>query len=324
MKSLDSLGLFIRIDMTKKRVLIADEMHPSIMPLLAQLHFEVDYQPHIQRAELIAILPQYNGLIIRSKTNIDPEALASVEQLQFIARAGAGLDLIDIAAATAKGIRIFAANEGNRDAVAEHVLGMILCLFNKINTADREVRQKIWKREANRGIELMGMTVGLIGYGNMGQAVAKRLSGFGVKVLAYDKYKTNFSDAYAQESSMETIAQEADVLSLHIPLTSETKLMVNEAYFAQFKKNIFFINTARGEIASVEAIVKGLQQGKLRGACLDVLENEKMQKLTPAQIVAYDALFEMPNVLLTPHVAGWTFESYEKINQVLVEKIKAL
>ncbi|WP_026998038.1 NAD(P)-dependent oxidoreductase [Flectobacillus major] len=305
-----------------KSVLIADEMHPSIMYMMESLGLVPDYQPQIKRAELLANLHQYDGLIIRSKTPIDKEILDTVSHLRFIARAGAGLDLIDIEEAQKKNIQIFAANEGNRDAVAEHVIGMILCLFNKINTADIEVRQKFWKREANRGIELMGKTIGLIGYGNMGQSVAQRLSGFGVKVLAYDKYKTGFSNQFVEEASMEEIFEQTDVLSLHIPLTDETRYLVTNDYIKQFKKDIFLINTSRGEIASIQCIVKGLNTGKLKGACLDVLENEKMNKLSPEQEILYEVLFQMKNVILTPHVAGWTAESYEKINQVLFEKIK--
>lgn len=305
-----------------RSVLIADDMHQSIIPMLEEVGFTPDYQPFIQRDELLRIIGNYQGLIIRSKTKIDIEVLDKATQLEFIGRAGAGLDLIDVDAARERNIQVFAANEGNRDAVAEHVVGMILCLFNKINTADAEVRQRVWLREANRGIELKGMTVGIIGFGNMGQALSERLKGFGVKVLAYDKYKQDFGNDLVQEVTLEELLEKADLLSFHVPLTSETRMWFDDAFLNQCKKSVFLVNSSRGEIASVETILKGLQSGKIRGACLDVLENEKMAKLTSQQEAIYDALFQQKNVILTPHVAGWTVESYKKINDVLLEKIK--
>ncbi len=306
-----------------RSVLIADDMHLSIIPMLEKEGFTPDYQPQISRQELLNVIGNYQGLFIRSKTKIDVEVLNNAKQLAFIGRAGAGLDLIDIEAARERNIHVFAANEGNRDAVAEHVIGMILCLFNKINTADREVRQRIWLREANRGIELKGMTVGIIGFGNMGQALSERLRGFGVQVLAYDKYKQGFGNDFVQEVSLEELLEKADVISFHVPLSAETRMWVNDAFLNQCKKEIFLINSSRGEIASVKSILTGLQTGKLRGACLDVLENEKMATLTPEQEATYEALFQLNNVILSPHVAGWTVESYLKINEVLIEKLVA-
>ncbi|MDR6564592.1 MULTISPECIES: NAD(P)-dependent oxidoreductase [unclassified Arcicella] len=308
----------------KKKVLIADDMHPSILTMLEELGFLPDYQPNIQRPELLNIIKDYEGLLIRSKTKIDKEFLSHNQKLAFIGRAGAGLDLIDIEAVEQLGIKLFAANEGNSDAVAEHTLGMLLSLFNKINWADAEVRQKIWLREANRGIELKGMTVGIIGYGNMGKALSERLIGFGVEVIAYDCYKTGFSSNLVKEVEMDEIFEKADVLSLHVPLNPSTKMLINDDYLAKFKKNIFLINTSRGEVASVASVLKHLQNGKLRGACLDVLENEKMKQLSAEQESQYDQLFQLKNVILTPHIAGWTVESYQKINDVLIEKIKAM
>ncbi|MBB6004971.1 NAD(P)-dependent oxidoreductase [Arcicella rosea] len=307
-----------------KKVLIADDMHPSILTMLSEIGFSPDYQPNIQRPELLNIIKDYEGLLIRSKTKIDKEFLKHQQKLEFIGRAGAGLDLIDIEAVEQLNIQLFAANEGNSDAVAEHTLGMLLSLFNKINWADAEVRQKIWLREANRGIELKGMTVGIIGYGNMGKALSERLTGFGVEVLAYDCFKTDYSSNLVKEVTMEEIFEKTDVLSLHIPLNESSKMLVNDAYLSKFKKNIFLINTSRGEVASVTDILKNLQSGKLRGACLDVLENEKMKQLTAQQEEVYEQLFQMKNVILTPHIAGWTVESYRKINEVLFEKIKKM
>lgn len=310
--------------MNKGLVLIVDEMHLSLMPMLENLGFQTDYQPKISRVEIIEKLKNCTGLIIRSKTFVDAELLQNANQLKFIGRAGAGLDLIDIDYVERRNIALFAANEGNRVAVAEHVLGMILCLLNNILIADKEVRNGVWQREKNRGYELMGKTVGIIGYGNNGSETAKRFRAFGCKVLAYDKYKMGFSDEFVEESSLERIFDEAEVLSLHIPLTSESSQMVNKEFLASFKHNIFFVNASRGEIVSLSALADSLDEGKVKGACLDVLENEKLQKLTPDQQVVFERLKSSERVIFTPHIAGWTFESYVKINEVLVEKIASL
>jgi D-3-phosphoglycerate dehydrogenase / 2-oxoglutarate reductase len=309
-----------------KRILIVDDLHENIFPLLADLGFEVNYQPYIKREEILEIMKDYEGLIIRSKTKVDKDFLSHCDKLEFIGRAGAGLDLIDLEEVKKRNIKVFAANEGNADAVAEHTMGMILMLFNKLNWADAEVRQRVWEREENRGIELKGMTVGIIGYGNMGMALAQRLMGFGVKVLAYDKEEKKDYEygLYAQKATLENIFVETDLLSIHVPLTDETRMMVNDDFLSKFKKNIFLVNTSRGEVASTTSILKGLQSGKIRGACLDVLENEKLSMLTPEQEEVYTQLFQIKNVMLTPHIAGWTVESYRKINEVLVEKIREM
>jgi D-3-phosphoglycerate dehydrogenase / 2-oxoglutarate reductase len=308
-----------------KRILITDDMHASIIPMLEEIGFTPDYHPDIKRPEILSIIANYEGLLIRSKTKIDAEFLAHCTNLKFIGRAGAGLDLIDIEEVTKRNIQVFAANEGNRDAVAEQTMGMILCLFNKINIADNQVRNKIWLREENRGVELSGKTLGIIGYGYMGKALAQRLLGFDVRVLAHDKYNPVPEDEFfATPATMEQIYEEADIVSLHVPLTEETRLMVNEDFINHFKTDFYLINTSRGEIASVKAILDGLDSGKIKGACLDVLENEKMDKLNTEQEELYTQLFQKQNVILTPHIAGWTHESYQKINQVLVEKIREL
>jgi D-3-phosphoglycerate dehydrogenase / 2-oxoglutarate reductase len=304
-------------------ILIVDEMHPSIFGMLEEAGLAYDYRPAIKRDELLSIVAQYTGLIIRSKTTIDTEFLHHAPQLKFIGRAGAGLDLIDLDAVAQRNIQVFAANEGNRDAVAEHAVGMLLCLFNHLHTADREVRTGLWKREKNRGIELMGKTVGIIGYGNNGRATAKRLSAFGVRVLVYDKYLENYTDQYSTEATLAHIQAEADILSFHIPLTDETNQWLNTETIAQFAKPFFLVNVARGELVNLSAVLSALQTGKIRGACLDVLENEKLNKLSNAQQHIYQQLFELPNVVFSPHIAGWTFESYERINRVLVDKIQA-
>ncbi len=304
------------------QVLIADEIHESLLPMLENIGLTFSYLPKITRAEILEIIYEYDGLIIRSKTKINNEFLTKASKLKFIARAGAGLDLIDIEETKKLDIALFGANEGNCDAVAEHTLGMALCLFNKINTANNEVKNGIWNREGNRGVELMGKTWGIIGYGNNGQATAKRLAGFGVNVLAYDRYRKNYSDNYAVEASMEKVFENANIISFHLPLTSATNQMVNDLYISQFKKNIYIINIARGEIVVLKDLLKNLLTGKITGACLDVLENEKISQLNKDQQVVFDALVSLPNTIFTPHIAGWTRESYVKINEVMVEKIK--
>jgi len=309
-----------------KKILIVDDLHENIFPMLADMGFEVNYQPDIKRSEILKIIDNYEGLIIRSKTKVDKDFLSHCDKLEFIGRAGAGLDLIDLEVVNQLDINVFAANEGNSDAVAEHIMGMILMLFNKLNWADAEVRQRIWEREKNRGIELKGMTVGIIGYGNMGIALAQRLTGFDVKVLAYDKIEKKDYEygIYAKKATMEEIFNETNLLSIHVPLTDETLMMINDDFIQKFKKNIFIVNTSRGEVASSESILKGLQSGKIRGACLDVLENEKLSTLTPEQEYIYSQLFQMKNVIFAPHIAGWTVESYRKINEVLIEKLRAM
>jgi D-3-phosphoglycerate dehydrogenase len=263
-------------------------------------------------------------MIIRSKTRVDEELLKNASALKFIGRAGAGIDLIDEDIAAEKGITVFAANEGNRVAVAEHVLGMILVLMNKLLIADRQVREGKWLREENRGYELMGKTVGIIGYGNNGSETARRFSAFGCKVLAYDKHKTGFSDEYATECTMQDIFDKADIISLHIPLTKETFQLVNNEFFDSFANNIYFANASRGEIVDLEAVLAGLNSGKIRGACLDVLENEKLSQLNPRQKETFEQLIQSDKVVLSPHIAGWTYESYVRINEVLIEKIQKL
>ncbi len=306
------------------KILITDKMHESLVPMLQELGYQVDNEPKITREEIINKLPDYMGIVVRSKTEIDKSLMSAGKNLKFIARAGAGVDQIDIEYTQEKGIHVLNAPEGNRDAVAEHVVGLILNLTNKIRQGDGQVRNKIWDREGNRGIELMSRTVGIIGYGFMGTAVSKRLSSFGCKVIAYDKYKTGFSDEYVQEVGPEDIFRETDILSFHVPLTEETRLYVNDAFLEQFKKPIILINTSRGEILPLKSLVKFLKNGKIISAGLDVLENEKFKKLTPVQEAMLDELFTMDNVLFTPHVAGWTVESYIKINETLAHKIKAL
>ena len=306
------------------QILIADEMHPSLLPMLTEAGFSFDYQPAFTRADIMAQIGPFEGLIIRSKTTVDEALLAHAPNLRYIGRAGAGRDLIDSAAVNRRNIRVFHAGAGNRDAVAEHTVGLLLSLLANITKADREVRQGIWNREENRGYELGSMTVGIVGYGNNGRATARRLSGFGCQVLCYDKFLTHYGDEFATAVPMETIQARADVISLHIPLTGDTRGWVNADFIAQMSKPFYLLNIARGEVVVLADVVPGLESGKVRGAGLDVLENEKLADLTSAQQAAFDYLRTSDRVVLTPHVAGWTHESYDRINEVLVKQLKEL
>ena len=306
------------------KILISDAMHPSIVPILTELGFDVHYFPEISRSEILEILHNYVGLLIRSKTHVNKALIDAGSSLKFIARAGAGMDLIDVDYAKEKTIAVINAPEGNKDAVGEHAVGMILNLFNHMIKADSEIRRRIWKREENRGLELMDKTVGIIGYGNMGQSLASRLSGFGCEVIAYDKYKKDFSDEHVKEVTLSELFKKTDVLSLNVPLTDETFRMVDDEFIKNFKKNIFLINTSRGEIIPFKTILNQILAGKIKGAALDVLENEKFDQLTVEQDQLLKELFKFENILFTPHVAGWSKESYIKINQTLVNKIKSL
>jgi len=303
----------------KGKILIVDDLHPAFKNGATALGYQVDDLPNITRAETLASIANYEGIAVRTKFKIDRELMDAAPGLKFIARAGAGLDNIDEAYAKERNIQLMNAPEGNRDAVGEHAVGMLLSLMNNHRKADIEIRNGIWDREGNRGWELKGRTVGIIGYGFMGSSFAKKLAGFDVRVIAYDKYKTGFSDAYATECSMEEIVKYSDVLSLHIPLTKETRQLVDEEYLRHFRKEIFFLNTARGEIVNTKAILEALKAGKILGAGLDVLEAEKFPNL--AEQSWYNELKASQKVILTPHVGGWTFESYRKISEVLTEKL---
>ncbi len=272
-------------------------------------------------------IAEFEGIIIRSGIRIDRAFIDQAQKLKFIARVGAGMENIDVNYAEAKGISCINSPEGNRSAVGEQAIGMLLSLFNNLKKADTEVRQAIWKREANRGVELEGKTIGIIGYGNMGSAFAQRLSGFGVKVIAYDKYKSNFSDNYVAEVDMETVFKESDLVSLHLPLTNETHYLANENWFNRFEKSIYLINTARGPILKTNDLVQAMESGKVVGACLDVLEYEKLgfENIEKHQLPdAFHYLSESERVILSPHIAGWTHESNFKLSKVIADKILKL
>ncbi len=309
------------------RVLHLDTNHPLLIEQLAALGCENDENYRDSKTEIEKIIHQYDGLILRSRFLIDSDFLDQAKNLKFIGRVGAGLENIDVRYAKSKGIFVAAAPEGNRNAVGEHALGMLLSLFNKLNKADREVRSGEWDREGNRGEELNGKTVGIIGYGNTGKAFARKLSGFDLDdVICYD-IVGGVGDDYARQVGMLEIFQKTDVLSLHVPQTKKTLGMIDEKYINSFHNNIWILNTARGKCIQTDHLVKALKSGKVRGAGLDVLEYEQSSfeklfedgKMPPA----FQYLIQADNVILSPHVAGWTVESKIKLAQTVVDKIKS-
>ena len=305
------------------KILHLDTNHPLLWDQLEKAGFinEADYTS--TKEEVESKIENYHGIVIRSRFKIDKTFIDKAKNLQFIARVGAGLESIDCEYADSKNIKLIAAPEGNASAVGEHALGMLLSLFNKLNNADKEVKSGQWNRESNRGTELDGKTVGIIGYGNMGKSFAKKLSGFDVEVLCCD-ILPNVGDSNAKQVSLQEIKKKADVLSLHIPWTPETDKMVNTTFINQFSKPFWFINTARGKSVVTTDLVSALQSGKILGTGLDVLEYEKLSFETlfeGEKPEAFEYLLNANNVLLSPHIAGWTFESKEKLAQVIVDKI---
>jgi D-3-phosphoglycerate dehydrogenase len=307
------------------KILFIDTAHQILFSILEKAGHECVKGYDLSRNQILEIIPQYNGAIIRSRIQADKEFFDRATRLKFIGRVGAGMESIDVKYAESKGIACINSPEGNADAVGEHAIAMLLSLFNNISRADREVKSGKWIREANRGIELSGKNVGLIGYGNMGKAFAKKLSGFDCKVIAYDKYLSNFSDQYAKEVSMDEIYLNADVLSLHVPLTHETDSFVNDDFINRFKKNFYLINTARGKCVNTNDLVKNLKSGKVAGACLDTIEYEDPSFEAAADLkLNLAGLNEVADkVILSPHIAGWTHESKEKLARILGEKIIA-
>ena len=306
------------------KILHIDSNHPLLLNQLNDLGFTNDEDYSSSKTEIEAKIDLYDGVIIRSRFTIDKQFLDKANNLKFIGRVGAGLENIDCDYAERKGVYLISAPEGNRNAVGEHALGMLLSLFNKLNKADNEVRNGKWLREENRGVELDGKTVGLIGYGNMGKSFAKKLRGFDVEVLCYD-IKPNVGDENCKQVSLEELQEKADVLSLHTPQTDLTKNMVDANFINQFKNPFWLINTARGKSVVTKDLVSALKSKKILGAGLDVLEYEKVSfenLFTTEMPEAFKYLIAAENILLSPHVAGWTVESNRKLAQTIVDKIK--
>ena len=306
------------------KILHLDSNHPLLWEQLEQAGFQNEADFTSSKSEIEAKIQDYHGIVIRSRFKIDKTFIDKATNLKFIARVGAGLESIDCDYAEAKNIHLIAAPEGNRNAVGEHALGMLLSLMNKLNRADRLVRDGKWIREGNRGYELEGKTIGLIGYGNMGKSFAKKLKGFDVTVLCYD-IQNNVDDENARQVSLSELQQKSDVLSLHIPWTPKTDKMINTEFINAFSKPFWFINTSRGKNVVTDDLVEALQSGKILGAGLDVLEYEKLSFenlfIDSEKPRAFEYLLQAENVLLTPHIAGWTFESHEKLAQTIVNKI---
>jgi len=307
-------------------VLVIHKTHQILTEVFTSNGFSVDSILDLSRDEIIDILPKYEILIVRSALKVDKEIIDAGENLKSIGRLGAGMENIDVDYAQAKGISVFNSPEGNRSAVGEQAVGMLLMLMNNLIKADAEVRQGIWKREANRGEEIENKTIGIIGYGNMGGAFARKISGFGANVIAYDKYKSNFSDKYVKEVSLNEIFEKADIVSLHTPLQDDTFHMVDESFLRSFKKKIILINTSRGQVVNTKDLVTALKNDHLKGACLDVLEFEglsfdNISNTNGSDVFEY--LSKSNNVILSPHIAGWTYESEIKLAEVLANKIVA-
>ena len=310
------------------KILLLDSNHPLITEQLLAKGFILEEDFTSSYDEVLQKINQYDGIIIRSRIPLDKNFLENAQNLKFIARVGAGMENIDLETAKNLGISLINSPEGNRDAVAEHVVAMLLILMNRLFIASEEVKNGVWKREENRGDELLGKTFGIIGYGNMGKATAKRLSGFGVEVIFYD-ILPNLEDEFAKQVSLEELQERADILSLHIPLDASTEYLVDENFISKMKKNFYLVNTARGKNVKTSALVDALKSGKVKAAALDVLEYEKSSfenldistSLSTRNKEDLQFLLESNQVIVTPHIAGWTHQSKEKLAQFIVDKI---
>ncbi len=307
-----------------KKVLITDDCHPILTEGLTDLGFECDYRPEISPEETLGLIAGYEGLIINSKIIVDRQFLDTAKKLRFVGRLGSGMEIVDQVCAAEKGVAVLSSPEGNRNAVAEQALGMLLALANNLHRADSEVRQNIWRREANRGFELKDRTIGLIGFGHTGSQFARKLQGMEMRVLAYDKYKPA---GYEQEMpwveavNLEKIQAESDIISLHLPLSRETQYIVDDLFIGNCKPGFILINTARGKCVKTSDLIAGLASGKVGGACLDVFENEKPNTFSTQEHQMYAQLHQFENVVLSPHVAGWTRESKKLLASILLQKI---
>ena len=310
--------------MFTKDVLITDYVHPILIHGLHDQGFSTTYAPEMTRAEMEEHLPSYKGVVVNTRCALNAEAISSASRLEWIARLGSGLDIIDLHAASKAGVKVLSAPEGNAEAVAEHAMGMLLALSNKIISAHQKVCEGEWPREAHRGWEIAGKTIGIIGYGNNGSAFGRLWQGWDVRVLAYDKYLKAYAPSHVQETNLETLMAESDIISLHIPLTNETKEMVNTAFIKNCKPGFVLINTSRGKNVNLGDVLTALQSGHIGGACLDVFPVEPPTAGPDDLRESFEELCKLNNVVLTPHVAGWTVESRLKIAEVLLQKIRAI
>ncbi|MCB0515007.1 MAG: NAD(P)-dependent oxidoreductase [Chitinophagales bacterium] len=308
--------------MNKAAVLIAEPVNEVLTQGLTAMDLLCEQKYNLTPTQLLEIIPRYEGIIVRSNITIDVPLINAASKLRFIGRTGSGMEKIAVAYAEQKGIKCFSSPEGNKDAVAEHVMGFMLSMLKNISSSNLDMRQLQWTRQNNTGNELYNKTVGIVGFGNVGQALAERLVPFGCKILAYDKYRKNFSTEKWQECDLRHIFEQADIVSLHVPLTAETQQWIDTKWFDSFRKPIYFINTCRGEVVNTSALIDELKNGKVKAAALDVFENENFATLTPTQKHNVAILASMPNVILTPHIAGVTHESNYKLSAVLLKKIQ--
>lgn len=304
-----------------RKVLITAKVHPYLVDYLTEKGYQVLYHPAISYDEVYQSIHGCVGLIVTTRIKVDKNILNNAPFLQWIGRLGSGMEYIDVEYARQKGIRCVSSPEGNCDAVGEQIIGMLLCLFGNILKSNLQLRENVWEREKNRGIELKEKTVGIIGYGHTGQAFAHKLRGFECKILAYDKYKSGFGDEFVKEVSLEEIFRHADIVSLHVPLTDETRYMVDDAFLKSFAGPVYLINSSRGPVVRTADLIENLKNDRVLGACLDVLENEKLDQMDEIQRAQFDYLLHSSRVILTPHIAGYTHEAAYKMAHLVLKKL---